>query len=68
MAKDGSVMGWPRPRFPRMFKRSHRRYRQKRQGPAAMDAATDLATLTRGISTHTTTTSFSDTFINMAAF
>ncbi|XP_057565635.1 PIK3R3 upstream open reading frame protein [Hippopotamus amphibius kiboko] len=38
-------VGWPRPRFPRMFKCSRRRYRQKRQGPAATTAATNVATM-----------------------
>nr|XP_044626640.1 PIK3R3 upstream open reading frame protein [Equus asinus] len=42
-------MGWPRPRFPRMFKCSHRRYRQKPQGPAATAAATNLGTMAMGI-------------------
>ncbi|XP_058408282.1 PIK3R3 upstream open reading frame protein [Diceros bicornis minor] len=51
-------MGWPRPRFPKMFKCSHRRYRQKPQGPAATTAAPNLGTLATGINnTHTATTS-----------
>ncbi|XP_025276043.1 PIK3R3 upstream open reading frame protein [Canis lupus baileyi] len=51
-------LGWPRPRFPRMFKRSHRRYRQKPQGPAATTAATNLVTVGTGINNiHTATMS-----------
>ncbi|XP_062961278.1 PIK3R3 upstream open reading frame protein [Cynocephalus volans] len=51
-------MGWPRPRFPRMFKCSSRRYRQKPQGPAATSAATSLATQVMNINNnHTATTS-----------
>ncbi|XP_073936355.1 P3R3URF protein [Castor canadensis] len=47
-------MGWPRPRFPKMFKRSRRTYRQKPQGPSA----TNLTTIATNISnTHTATTS-----------
>uniref|UniRef100_A0A8C3WES7 PIK3R3 upstream open reading frame n=1 Tax=Catagonus wagneri TaxID=51154 RepID=A0A8C3WES7_9CETA len=50
-------IGWPRPRFPRMFKCSCRRYRQKPQGPAATTAATNLATMATDINTiHTATT------------
>ncbi|XP_028344002.1 PIK3R3 upstream open reading frame protein [Physeter macrocephalus] len=50
-------MGWPRLWFPRMFKCSHRRYRQKSQGPAATTAATNLATMATDINdTHTATT------------
>ncbi|XP_036089323.1 PIK3R3 upstream open reading frame protein [Rousettus aegyptiacus] len=37
-------VGWPRPRFPRMFKCSRRRYRQKIRGPAATTTATTAAT------------------------
>ena len=51
-------VGWPRPRFPKMFKCSHRRYRQKLQGPAATTAATNLASVARDINnTHPATTS-----------
>ncbi|XP_035881911.1 PIK3R3 upstream open reading frame protein [Phyllostomus discolor] len=51
-------VGWPRPRFPKMFKCSHRRYRQKLQGPAATTAATNLATMARDINdTHPVSTS-----------
>ncbi|XP_074190761.1 P3R3URF protein [Rhinolophus sinicus] len=51
-------IGWPRPRFPRMFKCSRRRYRQKPQGPAAITAATNLDTMARDINnTHTLSTS-----------
>ncbi|XP_068393631.1 PIK3R3 upstream open reading frame protein [Eschrichtius robustus] len=50
-------IGWPRLRFPRMFKCSHRRYRQKSQGPAATTAATNLATMATDINdTHAATT------------
>ncbi|XP_066125402.1 PIK3R3 upstream open reading frame protein [Saccopteryx bilineata] len=50
-------VGWPRPRFPKMFKCSRRRYRQKAQGPAATTAATNLATMAGDSnSTHTVTT------------
>uniref|UniRef100_A0A8C9DM19 PIK3R3 upstream open reading frame n=1 Tax=Prolemur simus TaxID=1328070 RepID=A0A8C9DM19_PROSS len=50
-------MGWPRPRFPRMFKRSRRRYQLKPQGPTATSAATNLATMVTDINnTHTATT------------
>uniref|UniRef100_A0A8C6F3E4 PIK3R3 upstream open reading frame n=1 Tax=Monodon monoceros TaxID=40151 RepID=A0A8C6F3E4_MONMO len=47
----------PRLRFPRMFKCSRRRYRQKSQGPTATTAATNLATMATDINdTHTATT------------
>ncbi|XP_036350394.2 PIK3R3 upstream open reading frame protein [Ochotona princeps] len=47
-------MGWPRPRFPRMFKCSRRRYRQKFQS----SAATGLNPVSTNVSTtHTATTS-----------
>ncbi|XP_075854032.1 P3R3URF protein [Microcebus murinus] len=50
-------MGWPRPRFPRMFKRSRRRYPRKPQGPTATSAATNLATMATDINnTRTATT------------
>nr|XP_045369494.1 PIK3R3 upstream open reading frame protein [Camelus bactrianus] len=50
-------IGWPRPRFPRMFKCSRRKYRQKPQGPAATTTATNLATMATGTNrTHTVTT------------
>ncbi|XP_047645169.1 PIK3R3 upstream open reading frame protein [Phacochoerus africanus] len=50
-------IGWPRPRFPRMFKCSRRRYRQNPQGPAATTAATHLAPVATDINTgHTATT------------
>ncbi|XP_026915105.2 PIK3R3 upstream open reading frame protein [Acinonyx jubatus] len=50
-------MGWPRPRFPRMFKCSRRRYRQKPQGRTPTTAATNFATLAPDINnTHTVTT------------
>ncbi|CAK6441008.1 unnamed protein product [Pipistrellus nathusii] len=50
-------MGWPRPRFPKMFKCSRRRYRQKPQSPTATTAATNLATMARDINnTHNVTT------------
>nr|XP_054369201.1 PIK3R3 upstream open reading frame protein [Mirounga angustirostris] len=62
-------LGWRRPRNPRMFKCSRRRYRQKPQGPAATTAATNPATVATDINnTSTATTSFSDTFVNLAAF
>lgn len=51
-------LGWPRPRFPKMFKRSRRTYRQKPQGPAATPAATNPATVATDINnTPTATTS-----------
>lgn len=51
-------MGWPRPRIPKMFKCSRRRYRQKPQSPTATTAATSLATMARDINnTHHVTTS-----------
>ncbi|KAL0604515.1 hypothetical protein AAY473_026513 [Plecturocebus cupreus] len=50
-------MGWPRPRFPRMFKCSRRRYQQSLRGRTATSAATNLATMAMGINnTHTATT------------
>ncbi|XP_025227043.1 uncharacterized LOC110117498 homolog [Theropithecus gelada] len=50
-------MGWPRPRFPRMFKCSRRRYQQGVQGRTASRAATNPATMATGINnTHTDTT------------
>ncbi|XP_077608264.1 P3R3URF protein [Crocuta crocuta] len=50
-------MGWPRPRFPKMFKCSRRRYRQKPRGPTPTTAATNFATMATGINnTHTVTT------------
>ncbi|XP_034507653.1 PIK3R3 upstream open reading frame protein [Ailuropoda melanoleuca] len=49
-------LGWPRPRFPRMFKCSRRRYRQKPQGPAATAAATSPATVATDINNTPTAT------------
>lgn len=50
-------VGWPRPRFPKMFKCSRRRYRQKRQGPAGATVTTNLATVATDINdTQTATT------------
>ncbi|KAM5264967.1 P3R3URF protein [Hipposideros larvatus] len=49
-------MGWPRPRFPKMFKSSRRRYRQKPQGPTATTAATNLDTMARDINNTDTVT------------
>ncbi|PNJ21672.1 T0148502 isoform 1 [Pongo abelii] len=50
-------MGWPRPRFPRMFKCSRRRYQQGLRGRTASSAAINPATRAMGINnTHTDTT------------
>ncbi|XP_070324324.1 PIK3R3 upstream open reading frame protein [Odocoileus virginianus] len=50
-------VGWPRPRFPKMFKCSRRRYRQKRQGPAGTTVTINLATVATDINdTQTATT------------
>ncbi|XP_064137976.1 PIK3R3 upstream open reading frame protein [Loxodonta africana] len=52
-------MGRHRPRSPRMFKCSHRRYRQSPQNLATTIAATSLATMAADINsnTHTATAS-----------
>ncbi|XP_054994561.1 PIK3R3 upstream open reading frame protein [Sorex araneus] len=42
-------LGWPRPRFPKMFKCSRRRYRQKAQGPMDTSPASNLAARAREI-------------------
>ncbi|XP_037683266.1 PIK3R3 upstream open reading frame protein [Choloepus didactylus] len=51
--------GQRRTKIPRMFKCSHRRYRQKPQGPAATMAASNLATMAADSNTNmdTATTS-----------
>ncbi|XDB48342.1 hypothetical protein AB1E18_001927 [Capra hircus] len=50
-------VGWPRPRFPKMFKCSRRRYRQKRQGPGGTTVTTNLANVATDINdTQTATT------------
>ncbi|XP_053431530.1 PIK3R3 upstream open reading frame protein [Nycticebus coucang] len=50
-------ISWPRPRFPRMFKSSRRRYWQKPQGPTGISAANNRATMTTNINnTHAATT------------
>ncbi|XP_060061987.1 PIK3R3 upstream open reading frame protein [Erinaceus europaeus] len=48
-------VGWPRPRFPKMFKCSHRRYRQNSQRSAATTATTNVTT-TANNNNNTTTT------------
>ncbi|XP_037356979.1 PIK3R3 upstream open reading frame protein [Talpa occidentalis] len=48
-------MHWPRPRFPRMYKCSRRRYQQRPLGQAATITATNLTTMTTDINTRTTT-------------
>ncbi|XP_023363618.1 phosphatidylinositol 3-kinase regulatory subunit gamma isoform X5 [Otolemur garnettii] len=50
-------ISWPRPRFPKMFKSSRRRYRQNPQGPIGISAANNRATMTTNINnTHAATT------------
>lgn len=59
-------LGWPRPRFPKMFKCSHRRYSQKSQSPRDTRPAINRSTMDRAINNaipSTTSTTSVWTFI-----